>query len=260
MPAAWKDDLDLGIDPEHAYETEHWRPSADYPEITTHRLRRAGDELEVRQEPPYGAPSVRRAKIEKVWRHVLRAELRFQGEGRSVHFDLVEKRVVELPDTFRAPVPVLRDPLDVGLWLELFAVLGEEAPRLYPTIAPRVITRAELEALEWTERSGERTATARWAAPSDVPPKDTSWIAKHFGQSPPAPPPPGYGLTRHSLPATERVELWLAEGSSPLFSLAMWAPRDGSAPTAMATGYFNPGLAALDAAIGRLGAVLAGPR
>jgi hypothetical protein len=264
VSATSSDDFDLGIDPERVYEVEHWRPSADYPEVETIRMRRAGDVLEVQTTPPggQGAVHTRRAKIDTVWRHVRRAELRFEGADRVVHFDLVSQRVVELPDTFRAPLPITRDPLDVGLWVELCAVLGEEAPRLYPTIAGRTFSRAELEAFAWVETGAdERTATARWAAPSPhAAPDDTSWMARHFGLPPSTPPPPGYGLTRHVTPAFERIEAWIAEGSVSLFSIATWTPRDGSASTATAIGYFKPGLAALDQAIGRLGAVLAHAR
>jgi len=212
------DPFDLGIDPEHTYDEEHWRPSADYPVVTTHRLRRTGDRLEVLTTPAYGygAPYTRHARVAAVWRNVLRAEVVFDGAERAVHFDLVSRKIIDLPDEFRVTVPVTRDPLDPALWCALLTALAEEGPRLYPTLSAQTFTRDELVG----------STRLRW--------------------------PSGYGFVREPLAETTRVECWLAT-SSPALTVALWRPRDPQHEAhAMILGYFKPGLAALDAAVGRL--------
>ncbi len=229
------DPYDLGIDPAHTYDEEHWRPSADYPEVTAHRLRRVGDRLEVLTTPPgyVGSPYTRHARIVAVWRHVQRAELRFEDAEVAVHFDLVSRRLVELPGEFRVTVPLARDPRDPRVWVSLLAALAAEGPLLYPALGPQEFSQAPLESAPWTARPDGRSATLRW--------------------------PAGYGFSRHESAAVERVDCWCAASVVPLLCVALLRPRDPERPaSAVVMGYFNPGLAAVDAAVARLRAVLAG--
>lgn len=217
------DPFDLGIDPEHTYEEESWRPSTDYPVITTHRFRRAGDRLEVLTTPAYGygAPHTRGGRIAAVWRNVLRAEVIFDGTDRPIHFDLLGRKLIDLPGEFRVPVPITHDPLDPALWVALLTTLAEEGPRLYPELGAQAFTRDELEG----------ATRLRW--------------------------PTGYGFQRDVTGEVTRVDCWMATSSPPLLDVALVRPRDPERPTiAVITGYFKPGLAAVDAAVGRLKALL----
>jgi len=215
------DPFDLGIDPEHTYEEEDWRPSTDYPVVTRHRLRRTGDRLEKLTTPDYGYgdPYTRNARIVAVWRNVLRAEVIFDGADHPIHFDLVSRKLIELPGEFRVTVPITRDPLDPALWVALLTALADEGPRLYPELGAQAFTREELEGatrLQW---------------------------------------PTGYGFLRDAAAETPRVECWL--GSWPTLTVTLWRHRDPhQGASAMVLGYFKPGLAAVDAAVGRLKALL----
>lgn len=217
------DPFDLGIDPEHTHDEERWLPSTDYPVVTTHRFRRTGDRLEALTTPAYGygAPYTRTGRISAVWRHVQRAEVLFDGTDRAVHFDLVNRKLIELPGEFRVAVPVTRDPLDPTLWCALLTELAEAGPRLYPELGPQVFTRGELEAVP----------RLRW--------------------------PTGYGFLRDVTAETTRVSCWLATSTLPLLDVSLARPRDPQQPaSAVIIGYLTPGVAALDGAVGRLKALL----
>lgn len=219
------DPFDLGIDPEHRDDEESWLPSADYPVVTSHRFRRTGDRLEVLTTPAdgYGAPYARGGRIAAVWRNVLRAEVILDGAPRPIHFDLVSRKLIELPGEFRVAVPVTRDPLDPSLWVALLTALADEGPRLYPELGAQAFTAGELAG----------ATRLRW--------------------------PTGYGFARDLGAATPRVECWLAASTLPMLAVTLWRPRDAAeAARAMILGYFNPGVAAVDAAVGRLKALLAG--
>lgn len=229
------DPFDLGIDPEHTYEEESWRQSADYPEVTTHRLRRVGDRLDVLTTPPHhgGQPYTRRASILAVWRNVLRAEVRFDGTDLVTHFDLVTRRLIELPGEFRLEVPLTRDPLDPGLWVSLLTTLAAEGQRLYPALTSQSFTREAMESAPWSAQPWGRSASVRW--------------------------PGGYNFTREESEVTARVVCWCATSIVPHLCIVLMRPHDQGLPSsAMIQGYFNPGVAAVDAAVARLRAVLAG--
>lgn len=254
------DPFDLGIDPEHTYDDEWWPPSADYPQLTSQLLRRTGATLEIRTTPPHGlgAPYVRRATIAGVWRHLGRAELVFEGAGAARElFDLRERRIAT-PDAgrhFVTPAPLGRDARDPSLWLELFAVLSEEVPRLDVTLAARAITRGELEAVPWkAATSGVRTARARWPAPAASWTPRSSWSGDSSLSS-----PPGYGLEHSVEPELERIDCFAEGAHGSLLAVAMWpVQRRPAAHAAQVQGVLGPELAALDAAVARLLGVLAG--
>ena len=75
-----RDPLDLGF-VEHRYETEHWQPSQDYPQVTTHVMRREGDRVIIENDPQavqgwridqiltselFGLPSARPPQVERL--------------------------------------------------------------------------------------------------------------------------------------------------------------------------------------------------
>lgn len=245
------DAFDLGIDPEHRFETELWRPSQDYPEVTVHRLRRAGDVLEIESSPPFATPYVRRARIVAVHRHLGLAELAFDG-GMAELFDLGQRRPTT-ERSFRVTVPVTRDVRSPELWLDVLEGLAREMPALRPIFSSRTFDRAELDSLTWTVRGDERVAEQRFPAPSSVPPDDVSWMAKQFGL-PPAPPPiPGYSIVRRIVPTGEAVSFHAME-ASPLVTVNVGLDADGS--RASIVGYLTPDVARLDESVGRLRALL----
>lgn len=251
------DPYDLGIDPEYVYETETWMPSADYPDITRHRLTRVGDALTITITPPYGrgAEFAQVKSIGRVHRKLGRAELTGGGATVPEHFDLQSRRIVDAQAMFRVTLVLERELDDV--LLDALTTLGELAPTLYPTIAARRFERADLERLAWSDHAESRSIRTRWASPSpNATPEDLSFIPKLFGfEAPKA--EPGFGFTREVLGSRDLVELSLAESLSPLFQLYLGRNAESSPRlSATITGYMKPGPAALDAAIGRLRAVL----
>jgi hypothetical protein len=218
------DAFDLGIAPEHTYEEEHWRPSTDYPDVTTVRLRQDGRFLEETSTPAYSSSArTRRAEILGVWRNIGRAAIRFEGVGYDGHFDLSTKRVVDLPSDFRLPLPITRDPRSPALWAELLTALSEA--RLYAWALPETFSPEALTALPLRQRGEDRVASARW--------------------------PSGYAFDWTVGTAHETIECALVEKSSYL-TITMWIRIDGSAPSAQAFGYFMPGLEKLDGLLGRI--------
>ncbi|MBK8696219.1 MAG: hypothetical protein IPN17_29135 [Deltaproteobacteria bacterium] len=229
------DPFDLGIDPEHSYEEESWRPSADYPEVTRHRLRRVGDRLDVLTTPPHhgGQPCTRRARILAVWRNVLRAEVRFDGTDLVTHFDLVTRRLIELPGEFRLEVPAHARPARPGA----LGVTPHDARSRGPTALPRAhiaVVHARGDGVGAVERAP--LGTLRVGA-----------VARRLQ------------FHARGEEVTARVECWCATSIVPHLCVVLMRPHDHELPSsAMIQGYFNPGVAAVDAAVARLRAVLVG--
>jgi hypothetical protein len=244
------DPFDLGIGRGARWETEAWRPSADYPEVTEHVLTRDGARIRLQASAPYAPPSVHEGRIVGVHWGIERAEILWDSGVRAL-FDLDTLRFAD--DTrYRLSAVLRRDPFERALWIEILSTLGEVMPGLRPALGSRVFSATDLEGLAWTIRGEERRQTRRFMA-RGTSDEDGSWIARQFGS---VAPPPGYGITRTERDGHHCIELWAAEGLSPNLAVALSAPSGGT-PSAQLTGYVETDAAATDAAVRRLRGVLA---
>lgn len=239
------DPFDLGFEGEHVYETETWRPSADYPDVTRVALRREGRVLVRRTVEAHGPPDEARFVIERVHRAIGRATLRREGAEHTEQLDIVTRSFTTSGE-FIVPMKTTRSAIDRGAWVIMLSEVARAASRVHETIAARRFEARDLDGVDWPEEPG--SCTRRWEARTDVAPEDTSWMAAQFGVTHVEPPPPGVGLTLRVSTGSRAVDAWAAEGTLPLLMVGLFE-RDGTC-AALVRGMLRPGtLEAVDAAV-----------
>ena len=254
--------IDLLIPDGVSFEQEDWRPSQDYPEVTRHELRQQGAVLVELVTPPYGrgAPYERRAQIVALHPAIARAELVFEGPSSApTHFDLGTQRIVSDQEMVRRSCACVLDAREPTAWLSLLAALSSVGPGLYPSLAPRAFSAEELCAQPLVERGPSRESSARFDAPSNVPPLTaTPWIAALFGQTAP-PAIPHYGVSRVVEGEQASFCCWIAEETAALLSVTVWYdPRKAQPRSALVVAQLPRAvtIAAVDRAVATLRDVL----